>query len=136
MSLVKRTIAQHHVRIHLCRQMKKLRNGEPVNLHQGGVLQCSSAQDCDHNGRTLRKRLFCDSAHAIDSSARVQGWAAKRWFQAGAECQKSNRTALRNAGEFYIKRAMAMVTIHGDFGVSSFSRTPLLTFSVPLLGPL
>lgn len=136
MSASKRTIAQNHVRIHLCRHMKKVSKGHEVILQNGVVLHCGTVAEYDNRQTEVRKKLLFDLAHTSGLPEGASGWAAKRWLQAAGEPAnvKQQRSKISDkSAAYYIKSNMALLTCHGDFGVSKLSQLPPHTYTVTLL---
>ena len=134
----KKNVAQNHVRIHLCRQGKRVRDGQSVALRHGVTLQCSSAREYDDNKEYVRKHLLYDLAHTCGLPEGVAGWAAKRWYLEVGDARK-RRLLLHESGDplqtkfWCLKSAVGFITWHGDFGVSELRQLPPATYTVHLV---
>ena len=136
LSLEKQKIAQNHLRVILCRYMQKIKDGHEVSLSTGGFIQCDTAADFSTREAVIRKKVLWEVAHTPDLPEGVAGWAAKRWLQAAGEVYISKDGALQRSNRwdgFYINSNMALVTCHGDFGVSRLSQKPPQSYSAARL---
>ena len=107
-------------------------------IGQGTVLQCNDAADFEANLSELRKKIFYALGNECGLPIGVAGWAAKRFFDEIGENNRRKKLEQENkrqqqAETFYIKSMMALITCHGDFGVSELTANPPITYTVALL---
>ena len=80
--------------------------------------------------------MLYDLAHTCGLPEGVAGWAAKRWFHMAGEQAKLKNGAPPSSDKpsaCYIQSNMALITCHGDFGVSDLEQQPPSTYTAILL---
>ena len=132
----KKTVLGVRLRKHVSRIFEKLKNLESFELENGIVLHCRSQKEFHENEMQLRQKVYQDMAlsRSVNLPVGSAGWAARRWLDAvGHHVVSAAAKASMRPDDYLIRSDMALITSHGDFGVSDLKQLPPSTYTVQLL---